>query len=167
MKASRLLLLSVLAFALTPISAQTISAADAKNHVGEKATVCGKVAGERDRSKQPWRADFHQFGRCLSASGFHHSCLGRRPAKGRGSADRGSACLRHGSDSGLQGSTRDCGTEQWAVEPVTFYLATIRNCIVGDSDSYDLEDIPAQGRVLWNEAQINRKRARREPLPLN
>ena len=47
MKASRLLLLSVLAFALTPISAQTISAADAKNHVGEKATVCGKVAGER------------------------------------------------------------------------------------------------------------------------
>jgi len=47
MKASRLLLLSLLAFALTPISAQTISAADAKNHVGEKATVCGKVASER------------------------------------------------------------------------------------------------------------------------
>ncbi len=47
MKASRLLLLSVLAFALTPISAQTISASEAKNHVGEKATICGKVASER------------------------------------------------------------------------------------------------------------------------
>ncbi len=47
MKASRLLLLSVLAIAVAPIAAQTISAADAKNHVGEKAKVCGKVASER------------------------------------------------------------------------------------------------------------------------
>ena len=35
------------AVALLPAMAQTISAADAKNHVGEKATVCGKVASER------------------------------------------------------------------------------------------------------------------------
>jgi hypothetical protein len=27
--------------------AQSIPAADAKNHIGEKATVCGKVAGEK------------------------------------------------------------------------------------------------------------------------
>jgi DNA/RNA endonuclease YhcR with UshA esterase domain len=47
MKASRLLLLSALTFALTPLSAQSISATDAKNHVGEKATVCGKVVSER------------------------------------------------------------------------------------------------------------------------
>jgi len=47
MKASRLLLLSALAIAVSPISAQTISATDAKNHVGEKATVCGKIASER------------------------------------------------------------------------------------------------------------------------
>ena len=47
MKASRLLLLFLFAIALAPINAQTISAPDAKNHVGEKATVCGKVAGER------------------------------------------------------------------------------------------------------------------------
>lgn len=47
MNASRLLLLSMFAIALTPISAQTISATDAKNHVGEKATVCGKVVSER------------------------------------------------------------------------------------------------------------------------
>ena len=47
MKASGLLLLSVLAIAVAPIGAQTVSAADAKNHIGEKATVCGKVASER------------------------------------------------------------------------------------------------------------------------
>lgn len=37
----------LLAFALTPAVAQTISAADAKNHIGERATVCGKVESER------------------------------------------------------------------------------------------------------------------------
>ncbi len=47
MKASRLLLLSVLAFAVAPANAQTIPAADAKSHVGEKATVCGTVVSER------------------------------------------------------------------------------------------------------------------------
>jgi hypothetical protein len=41
------LLFVMVAFALTPAVAQTISAADAKNHVGENATVCGKVASER------------------------------------------------------------------------------------------------------------------------
>jgi hypothetical protein len=41
------LLFVLVAFALTPAVAQTISAADAKNHVGENATVCGKVASER------------------------------------------------------------------------------------------------------------------------
>ncbi len=47
MERSKLLLLSVFGLALVPLSAQSISAADAKNHVGEKATVCGKVADER------------------------------------------------------------------------------------------------------------------------
>jgi len=47
MKASRLFAVSVFAVALLPGAAQTISAADAKNHIGERATVCGKVAGER------------------------------------------------------------------------------------------------------------------------
>ena len=40
-------LLLVLSIALLPAAAQTITATDAKNHVGEKATVCGKVADER------------------------------------------------------------------------------------------------------------------------
>ena len=40
-------LLFVLSIALLSAVAQTITAADAKNHVGEKATVCGKVADER------------------------------------------------------------------------------------------------------------------------
>ncbi len=47
MKASRLHVFSLFAIALTPAAAQTISATDAKNHIGEKATVCGKVASER------------------------------------------------------------------------------------------------------------------------
>jgi hypothetical protein len=33
--------------ALSSANAQTISTAEAKNHIGENATVCGKVAGER------------------------------------------------------------------------------------------------------------------------
>jgi hypothetical protein len=32
---------------LSPAMAQTLSAGNAKSHVGEKATVCGKVASER------------------------------------------------------------------------------------------------------------------------
>ena len=40
-------LLIFLSIALLPATAATITAADAKNHVGERATVCGKVAGER------------------------------------------------------------------------------------------------------------------------
>lgn len=40
-------LLALLALALTPAAAEMISAVDAKSHIGENATVCGKVAGER------------------------------------------------------------------------------------------------------------------------
>lgn len=40
-------LLFVLSIVFLPAAAQTITAADAKNHVGEKATVCGRVADER------------------------------------------------------------------------------------------------------------------------
>lgn len=47
MERSKLLLLSAFGLALGPVAAQSISAADARNHVGEKATVCGKVADER------------------------------------------------------------------------------------------------------------------------
>jgi hypothetical protein len=47
MKPNHLLVLSVFAIAITPASAQTISAADAKNHVGDRARVCGKVSSEK------------------------------------------------------------------------------------------------------------------------
>jgi hypothetical protein len=36
----------LLSVVLIPAAAQTISSADAKNHTGEKATVCGLVAGK-------------------------------------------------------------------------------------------------------------------------
>lgn len=41
----------LLSIALIPATAQTISSADAKNHVGEKATVCGLVAGKHTASQ--------------------------------------------------------------------------------------------------------------------
>ncbi len=37
----------LLTIAVLPAVAATITAADAKNHIGEQATVCGKVAGEK------------------------------------------------------------------------------------------------------------------------
>ena len=46
MKASKMFVLSLLAIALIPLNAQTIPSAEAKNHIGEKATVCGMVAGK-------------------------------------------------------------------------------------------------------------------------
>jgi hypothetical protein len=56
MKASRFLLLLALCFVASfPVQSQTkqITAAEAKDHVGETATVCGQVASTRyaDRSK--------------------------------------------------------------------------------------------------------------------
>ena len=49
MKSWRMLAVAcfLLSFAPLPAKAQSITAADAKNHIGEQATVCGKVAGER------------------------------------------------------------------------------------------------------------------------
>jgi hypothetical protein len=47
MKAPRLLVLFLFAIVVVPINAETISAPDAKNHIGKMATVCGKVTGER------------------------------------------------------------------------------------------------------------------------
>jgi hypothetical protein len=41
------ILLLLLSIALLPAVAETITPVDAKNHIGEQATVCGKVAGEK------------------------------------------------------------------------------------------------------------------------
>ena len=53
MKSLRTLTTAVflLSIALPPILAQTISAADAKNHIGEQSTVCGLVAGKHTASQ--------------------------------------------------------------------------------------------------------------------
>jgi hypothetical protein len=53
-----LLVLSLSAIVVVPIGAQTITAADAKNHIGAKATVCGKVAGERTASSSKGEPTF-------------------------------------------------------------------------------------------------------------
>jgi hypothetical protein len=44
-------LLFLLSIALLPAMAETITAADAKNHIGEQATVCGLVANKRVASQ--------------------------------------------------------------------------------------------------------------------
>jgi|ERR1017187_4601308 hypothetical protein len=41
----------LLSIALLPVMAQTISAANAKNHIGEQTTVCGLVAGKHIASQ--------------------------------------------------------------------------------------------------------------------
>jgi DNA/RNA endonuclease YhcR with UshA esterase domain len=58
MKASRLLVLSLLAIVLAPVSAQMISTSEAKSHIGEKATVCGKVASERTATSSKGKPTF-------------------------------------------------------------------------------------------------------------
>jgi hypothetical protein len=52
MKTVRILstLFFLLSIALLPAMAETITAADAKNHIGEQATVCGKVVGEKTQA---------------------------------------------------------------------------------------------------------------------
>jgi DNA/RNA endonuclease YhcR with UshA esterase domain len=47
LKSSRFLLLSSLLIAVAPSIAQSVKIADAKNHLGETGTVCGKVVSER------------------------------------------------------------------------------------------------------------------------
>jgi len=47
MKSPRFLWLSTFLIAVTSINAQTLKIADAKNHLGETGTVCGKVVSER------------------------------------------------------------------------------------------------------------------------
>ena len=45
-----------------PAVAETITATDAKNHVGEKATVCGKVASEKTASTSRGEPTFINLG---------------------------------------------------------------------------------------------------------
>lgn len=58
MKASKLLLLSVFGLALVPASAQSISPAEAKNHISQNATVCGNITGERTASSSRGQPTF-------------------------------------------------------------------------------------------------------------
>lgn len=55
---SRILLLSTFLFVLAPISAQSIPIADAKNHLGEWATVCGKVFSEQTVTNRKGKPTF-------------------------------------------------------------------------------------------------------------
>jgi hypothetical protein len=51
-------LVFLLSIALLPALAETITATDAKNHIGEQATVCGKVAGERTAASSRGKPTF-------------------------------------------------------------------------------------------------------------
>ena len=77
MKTQRILVLLLFAIALISSQAQSISAGDARKHVGENATVSGTVASERTATGSPGRTDFHQSRCALPESGFHYPGLGR------------------------------------------------------------------------------------------
>jgi hypothetical protein len=60
MKTVRILntLFLLLSIALLPAVAETITAADAKNHVGDQATVCGEVTGEKTAANSRGKPTF-------------------------------------------------------------------------------------------------------------
>lgn len=48
----------LLSIVLTPVLAQTIPSVDAKNHIGERATVCGSIADKHVASQSQGRPTF-------------------------------------------------------------------------------------------------------------
>jgi hypothetical protein len=58
MKSPRFLLLLTLAIAFTASNAQSVKIADAKNHLGETGTVCGKVVSEWTATKSAGEPTF-------------------------------------------------------------------------------------------------------------
>lgn len=51
MRVLSLITLAAIAICVSRVNAQPITAADAKSHIGENTTVCGKVASERTATK--------------------------------------------------------------------------------------------------------------------
>ena len=51
-------LILLLAIAVSPAYAQTVSASDSLNHIGEKATVCGALAGKHVATESKGRPTF-------------------------------------------------------------------------------------------------------------
>ena len=58
MKTSSVIFLLLFVIGLIPARAQSISAGDAKAHIGENATVCGKVTGERTATSSRGKPTF-------------------------------------------------------------------------------------------------------------
>jgi hypothetical protein len=54
----------------------SISTAEAKNQVGERATVCGEVASTRLRSEDSGKSDVHQSRQAISEPDFYGADLG-------------------------------------------------------------------------------------------
>jgi len=60
----------LLSFALFPAIAQTVSAADARGHIGERATVCGQVAGQHVASQSQGTPTFIDLDRPYPSQSF-------------------------------------------------------------------------------------------------
>ena len=77
--------LSMLAFALLAtsslLSQKTLTATEAKAHVGEHATVCGKVVSTRWAESSRGSPTFLNFDQALSRPGLYAGHLGQRPLK--------------------------------------------------------------------------------------
>jgi hypothetical protein len=95
------LLFVLLAFALTPAVSETVLAADAKNHVGENTTVCGKVASERTATSSRGEPTFINLDAAYQNQVFTILVWGDdRKSVGEYATD-GVSCLRDWADKGL------------------------------------------------------------------
>ena len=75
---SRTILSAILMLALsTSAQSNKITAAEAKDHVGETRTVCGKVASTHYASWQQRAADLLEPRRAISEGSFHDPNLGK------------------------------------------------------------------------------------------
>jgi len=69
--------LALVLLIIQPALAQKkLTAAEAKDHVGERATVCGNVVSTRYAASNKGAADISQSGQAISKSNLHHCDLG-------------------------------------------------------------------------------------------
>ena len=76
--------LALVLLAVAPaLSQKTLTASEAKDHIGEQATVCGKVVSTGYAGNSPGKAHVLEFGQAVSRADFHRGHLGQRPIKVR------------------------------------------------------------------------------------
>jgi hypothetical protein len=83
----------LLSIALIPAIAQTIPSADAKNHIGERATVCGLVANQHVAPQSQGKPTFIDLDRSYPRQSFTVLVWGRDKAAVGALPDNGKLCV--------------------------------------------------------------------------